>query len=102
MWNSIKTRCYNPNYKHFKDYGGRGIFMCEGLRASVQKFKDILGNKPSKECSVDRVDNSKGYLCGDCPECLTNKDKQNIKWATPKEQANNTRRNKKNKPSPSS
>ena len=57
----IKQRCYNKNHKQYKDYGGRGIIMCERwFEKSVgfQNFLKDMGEKPSKNHSIDRVDNN--------------------------------------------
>lgn len=78
-WADMKARCSNPNNKRYKDYGGRGITVCERW---VRSFSDFYGDMG--ECkvglSLDRVDNDKGYR------------KSNCRWATAKQQANNKRR----------
>jgi hypothetical protein len=78
IWSKIMDRCYNMRSSAYKYYGGRGIDVCERWR-SVENFISDLGEKP-KGKSLDRVDNDKGYG----PE--------NCRWATPKEQALNTRK----------
>lgn len=84
-WSGIKSRCHNPNDESYKSYGARGIEMCERWRNSFEAFlADIkeLGPKPSPAHSLDRwPDNNKGY------------EPTNVRWATKKEQADNTRRN---------
>lgn len=79
IWQGMLGRCRNVGHKSYKDYGGRGIEVCEHW-LSFENFYQDMGDPP-KGSSLDRVDNSKGYS----PE--------NCKWSTRKEQNNNTRRN---------
>lgn len=79
-WIKINERCRNKNWKRFKDYGGRGIVVCERWR-SYENFLKDMGRKPSPKHSIDRIDNNGNYEPSNC------------KWATPKEQNRNTRRN---------
>lgn len=81
IWRGMLTRCENPNEPAYRNYGGRGITVCEQWHDFATFLKDV-GNRPSPDYSLDRIDNSKGYEPG------------NIAWATNKEQANNTRVNR--------
>ena len=80
-WQSIKKRCLNVNHKYYKYYGGRGITICESWKNSFENFLNDMGIKPSKEYSIDRIDNNKGY------------DKENCRWTTNKIQSRNVRTN---------
>ncbi len=80
MWKNIIQRCTNSNNSRYKDYGGRGIRVCEAWRSFDHFFED-MGERPPNT-SIDRIDNNKGYY------------KANCRWATRKEQARNTRTNK--------
>lgn len=76
-WVSMKTRCYNKNYKGYANYGGRGIKVCARWMESFQAFFDDVGKRPSENHSIDRLDSNKGYLPG------------NVRWSTYLEQNRN-------------
>lgn len=77
IWVGIKDRCCNPNNKSYKNYGGRGITICDKWRNDFKQFYDdnIAGYR--KGLQIDRIDNDKGYFPGNC------------RWATPKTNARN-------------
>lgn len=81
VWCSMKRRCYSPKYKHFDNYGGRGIKMCDAWKNSFQAFFDDMGERPTPGHSIDRIDNDGDYEPGNC------------RWATKSEQCSNTRAN---------
>ena len=81
IWDSMCQRCHNPNNQKYKDYGARGIEVCEEWLESFEVFYRDMGPRPSEDHSIDRRDNDKGYC------------KENCRWATKEEQTNNTRTN---------
>ena len=64
-WEAMKQRCYNPNVKQFKDYGGRGITVCDRWRDSFVNFLDDMGERP-EGYSIDRIDNNGNYELENC------------------------------------
>lgn len=74
-------RCTNLKNAQYKWYGARGIKVCERWLKFDNFYKD-MGNRPSPELEIDRINNDGNYEPG------------NVKWSTRKEQMNNMRRNK--------
>lgn len=91
IWTNIKTRCYNSNNPNFKNYGKRGIKVCNLWKYSYIYFKNDIGIRPSENHSIDRIDNNGNYSCGHCSECVRNNWSFNVRWATPFQQGNNRR-----------
>ena len=81
VWSQMRNRCNNPKYKRYKDYGGRGITVCDRWNESFDAFyEDVIeGYKPGLQ--LDRIDNDGPYS----PE--------NTRWVTAKENCQNKRDN---------
>jgi len=78
-WDMMRQRCNNPKYTQYRDYGGRGIKVCD--RWSVfSNFLEDMGDRP-EGMTLDRKDTNGDYT------------KDNCKWSTKAEQVRNTRRN---------
>lgn len=91
-WSGAKDRCYNRLSAKWKDYGGRGITMCDGWRLNSSAFFAAMGDPPVGT-TLDRIDVNGHYSCGKCDDCAARGLAANCRWATPKEQARNTRFN---------
>ncbi len=82
IWIGMKARCFNQNHPKFHAYGAKGITICERW-LDFEKFFEDMGHPPSEQHSIDRYPNKKGsYEPGNC------------RWATKKEQMENTSRTK--------
>lgn len=83
-WYHMKSRCNNPNDASYKNYGGRGIYVCERWNGPDDFFNFLtdMGERPSPQHSLDRIDVNGPYSPDNC------------RWATKVQQQRNTRSNK--------
>jgi len=81
-WQDMKARCSNKNMKQYKDYGGRGIRVCDEWEGDFMAFYKVVGDAP-KNMTIDRIDNDGNY------------EPSNVKWSTVSEQCQNKRNNRK-------
>lgn len=82
VWCSMKSRCENPNRAKFKDYGNRGIDVCEEWHDSWNFVQWAISHGYRKGLQLDRIDNDKGYSPDNC------------RFVTPKENSRNKRNTK--------
>lgn len=78
-WKNMNTRCYNPKSPEYKNYGGRGITVCERWRKDCAAFLQDMGYCPDG-MTIDRIDNNAGYW------------KENCRWVSQQENNRNMRR----------
>lgn len=82
IWSGIIQRCCNPNNNSYKNYGARGIKICDEWKNDFMAFYNwSIDNGYNDELSIDRINNDGDY----CPE--------NCRWVDKIVQANNTRSN---------
>lgn len=81
VWAKVKARCYNPNCREYKNYGGRGIKMCDEWLDPKSFVEWAYANgydkdAPKGQCTLDRIDVNKDYEPSNC-RFVTNAEQQN-------------------------
>jgi len=76
-WRNLKSRCCNKSISNYKNYGGRGITVCDRWLANFTNFLEDMGKKPSPVHQIDRINNNGNYEPSNC------------RWVTPKVNSNN-------------
>lgn len=82
VWQTMKNRCENPRREKYKDYGARGIKVCDEWHKASNFVEWALKNGYKKGLQLDRIDNDGDY----CP--------QNCRFVTPKQNSRNRRNTK--------
>jgi hypothetical protein len=80
-WANMLDRCENPHNKAYKNYGGRGITVCQEWHDFFKYLEDLPDGYFDK-AELDRIDNSKGYS------------KENVRWLTKQDNCKNRRTNR--------
>ncbi len=80
IWQGVISRCELKKATGYNRYGGAGIEVCPEWRRSFEAFLSDMGPAPTRDHSLDRIDNTKGYS------------KENCRWATWKQQSYNSKR----------
>lgn len=80
-YTQMLTRCRNPNRNNWQNYGGRGITVCQEWQNSFESFLKDMGERPSLQHSIDRIDVNGNYEPSNC------------RWANKKDQGRNKRTN---------
>lgn len=65
-WSAMLSRCYNENSIGYKNYGGRGIIVCDRWKDSFENFYIDMGIRPSADYTLDRKDVNGNYEPNNC------------------------------------
>ena len=92
-WFAMTSRCHDPNHVAYRHYSKNGRTVCERWRNSFEAFLEDVGVKPDG-LTLERGNNSEGYHCGRCQECINNNWVRNGHWDTWAAQSRNKSNNR--------
>lgn len=77
VYKTMINRCKDINHIQYKNYGGRGITVCDRWKESFENFITDMGQRPKPKYQIDRIDNNGQYS------------KENCRWVSPKQNCKN-------------
>lgn len=66
IWQNMKTRCYYPSHRSYKNYGAKGIKVCPEWKDSFHTFWEDMRDGYEEHLTIDRINNSMNYSKGNC------------------------------------
>lgn len=93
-WAMMMQRCFNVKRDDYPRYGGKGIRPCDHIKASPFNLLPLIGDRPNVNLTLDRINNERGYNCGQCQQCIEHGWEMNLRWATVKQQNRNRSNNR--------
>jgi hypothetical protein len=79
LWQTMKTRCENPNRDNYERYGARGISVCDEWQEAKNFVEWALANGYQRGLQLDRIDNNKGYSPDNCRFVTAKENNRNIR-----------------------